>query len=60
MIRGAKTIAQFKILQWVEDNFEENCVSVEFTSSDTATLTDKHGDSMSVCYVQTKGVTVIE
>lgn len=60
MIKGAETIAQYKILQWVEDNFEDGCISVEFTSSNTATLTDKQGNSMNVHYVHTKGVTVVE
>ena len=60
MIKGAETIAQYKILQWVEDNFEDGSVAVEFTSSNTATLTDKKGDTLTVHYVHTKGVTVVE
>ena len=60
MIKGAETIAQYKILQWVEDNFEGGSVSVEITTSNTATLTDKKGDSLNVQYVHTKGGIVVE
>jgi hypothetical protein len=47
-IKGCKTVEQFKIMQWVEDNFVHGSVSVEFTDRDKATITDGNGDKLNL------------
>lgn len=50
MIRGAKTIQEFKILQWVQENFEENSITVTFLENGHAQIFDKVGGAMEVAY----------
>lgn len=49
-ITGTKTIAQFKIAQWVNDNFEENSVLINYLTDDTATITDRNNNILLVRY----------
>ena len=44
----AQTIEQYKILQWISENFEDNTISVEWTGRNTALLTDTKGETMNV------------
>lgn len=48
VIKGTKTIAQYKIMQWVQENFIDNAVEVEFTGSNTATIKDTVGAVLKV------------
>lgn len=50
MITGTKTIAQFKIAQWVNENFEENSVSINYLTDNTAAITDRSNDILLVRY----------
>lgn len=56
MIKGAKTIAQFKILKWINENFERGSVEVVFDEKDRTTVTDHVGGSMSVTYCTSEGI----
>lgn len=56
MITGAKTIAQYKILEWVEENFIPGSVIVEFTDTNRAIIKDTNEDTMKVMYIDKKGV----
>lgn len=56
MIKGAETIAQFKILEWVQSNFKKDSITVEFTDTNRASIHDKKGATMKVMYVHDKGV----
>lgn len=55
MITGTKTIAQFKIAQWVNDNFEENSVSINYLTDDTAAITDRNNEILLVRYDNATG-----
>lgn len=55
-IGGCDTIAQYKIKKWVNENFVSGSVSIEFTDSNKATITDTSGATMNLAYTQTKGV----
>lgn len=48
VIKGTKTIAQYKIMQWVQENFIDNVVEVEFTGNDIATIKDTVGAVLKV------------
>lgn len=48
MIKGAKTINEFKILKWVEDTFYPDSVQVKFITGDTAHIIDRNNDVMLV------------
>ncbi len=50
VIKNANTIAQYKILRWMDENFFPSSVTAEFTERDTAIITDRTGDSMEVAY----------
>lgn len=56
MIKGAKNIAQFKILEWVNDYFESDSVEVTFDNASRATVTDEVGGSMKVEYIPGRGI----
>lgn len=58
MIKGAKTIQEYKILQWVQENFEEGCITVQFMDNGHAQLFDKAGGAMEVAYQDNKIVEV--
>ena len=50
MIRNTKTIAQYKIMKWISENFVDGSVEILFTSEDSATITDQVGGSMKLIY----------
>ena len=50
MIRGAKTIQEYKILKWIEETFEENSVTVNFLENGHAQIFDKDNGAMEVAY----------
>lgn len=50
MIKRAKTVQEFKILKWVEENFEENTVSVTFLENAHAQIVDKVNGAMEIAY----------
>ena len=54
-ITGTKTIAQFKIAQWVNENFEENSVSISFLTDDTAAIADKNNNILLLRFDNTTG-----
>lgn len=56
MISGTKTIAQYKIMKWVNDNFLKGSVTVTFTSDSSATITDQKGDAMKISYSPEAGI----
>lgn len=55
-VKGAKTIAQFKVLEWVDKNFEPGSVKVVFDHTDRATLIDGEGGVLKAEYVPGEGV----
>lgn len=56
MVKGAKTIAQYKILEWVSEYFEPNTVKVVFDHADRAVVTDRDGDRLKVEYIPGVGI----
>lgn len=58
MIKGAKNITQYKILEWVQQNFYDGSVEVEFTHDDKAIIKDKAGETLNVSYTSSKGVII--
>lgn len=50
-IKGAKTIAEYAIRKWLEnENFVMDCFKLEFNGDSEATITDANGDSMALLY----------
>jgi len=52
-IKGAKTIAEYinlKIMEWLENNFVLDALTVEPMSGGIAKITDKNGDTAYVVY----------
>ncbi len=47
-VKNAKTINEYKILKWVEENFVPGSVNVKFLSENRAKITDKNNDAMTV------------
>lgn len=45
-----KTIGQYCIMRWLEANFHVFALKVEFTSANTAKVTDRSGDSAVVVH----------
>lgn len=60
MIKSVESVAQYKIAIWAEQNFYNGSVTVKFTGTDKAIVTDQTGDSLNVRYVQAKGIVVDE
>lgn len=56
MVKGTKTVAQFKIAEWVEENFISESVEISYTGDNSATITDTEGDVMKVTYDENEGV----
>lgn len=46
MVKGAKTIEQFIILQWIAANFTD--VTTELIGRDKVRMTDRTGESMNL------------
>lgn len=47
-IKNARTINEYKIMKWVEENFMPDSVSVELISDTHAIITDRNKDTMEV------------
>ena len=52
MVNGAKGINEYKILKWIDENFESGSVSMKMIDDTTAEITDCKGDKLSVCIVK--------
>jgi len=50
------TIAQYKIMQWVNENFVRGSVSIDFTASNKAVIEDVSGATMNLAYNHIRGV----
>lgn len=61
-IKGAKTIAEYKIRKWLEnEGFMMDCFKLEFTGEYEAILIDGNGDNLRLIYDRaTKTVFSIE
>ncbi len=60
MIKGTKTIAQYKIMKWVQDQFEsESSLTVIFVNPDTALLLDNEGGKLEITYDPEIGIVVM-
>lgn len=50
-IKGAKTIAEYAIRKWLEnEGFQIECFDLEFAQPNAARLTDRDGDSLLAVY----------
>ena len=49
-IKGLHTVGQYKIMQEINKNFEEESVDVYFVSDEEAIVKDKNGNQMKVLY----------
>lgn len=49
-IKGLHTVSQYKIMQEINKNFEEESVDVYFVSGEEAIVKDKNGNQMKVLY----------
>ena len=47
-IKNARTINEYKIMKWVEENFMPDSVSVELISDTHAIITDRNKETMEV------------
>lgn len=56
-VKGAKTINEYKILKWIDENFMPGSVSVEFTSETSAQITDRNNDTMELSLVDDEVIT---
>ena len=50
MIKGAKTIAEYAIRKWINQNFYSGCVHIKEIDSNEARIEDETGESMIVMY----------
>lgn len=50
-VKNAKTINEYKIMKWIDENFTVGSVSVEFVSDTQAMITDRNNETMSVMIV---------
>ena len=61
MIKGAKTIREFKILRnFIIENFEENSINAVFVGSNEAILYDKIGSSAKVYITDDDNVEILK
>lgn len=60
VIKGTETIAQYKIAKWVNENFEDGFITIEFTSSNTAILIDSQNMTMNVKYDKEQDKIIVE
>lgn len=55
-----QTVEQFKVLSYINDNFEDNTLELELIDRYTILATDKYNDKLIFCYeddtVKTKDV----
>ena len=47
-IKNTRTINEYKLMKWVEENFMPDSVSVELISDTHAIITDRNKDTMEV------------
>ena len=57
-IKNARTINEYKIMKWVEENFMPDSVSVELISDTHAIITDHNKETMEVV-INNGNVTVV-
>lgn len=57
-IKNARTINEYKIMKWVEENFMHDSVSVELISDTHAIITDRNKETMEVA-ITNGNVTVV-
>lgn len=50
MVKGAKTIAQFKILSWAEENFCMPMFKIKLLDASSIRIEDKTGDTMTLSF----------
>lgn len=50
MIKGAKTIAEYAIRKWINQNFCSGCVHIKEIDGNEARIEDETGESMIVMY----------
>lgn len=56
-IKGAKTIAEYAIRKWLEnEGFVMECFHLEFTGDCEAVIKDKQGDSLRLVYDKARRV----
>ena len=56
-VKGAKTIAQYAIMRWLErEGFVLDCFRLDFTSEYEAIVMDSTGDRLRVVYDKTSKV----
>lgn len=51
MIKAVKTVAQFKALEFIEENFEPQSFTYELIDDETVRITDHTWDCMDISYV---------
>lgn len=61
IFKGMKsTIAHRQLFLWTDANFVPGYYELEFTGENTAVITDRNMDKMTIQYTKEKGVTVID
>lgn len=56
MVKNTKTISQFKITEWADENFISGSVEMTFTSDNSATITDSAEQSIKIIYDEKEGI----
>ena len=51
MIKGAKTIAEYAIRKWINQNFYCDCVHITEMHGNEAFIEDKTGDCLSLIHI---------
>lgn len=46
----AKTIGQYAIMKWLNQEFEEGCLKIEFTGANQASVEDAEGGKAKVVF----------
>ena len=54
MIKGMDTIAQYKVMQFIQANFYEDAITVTKVDSSALMVTDKNGESLIFEYTDGK------
>lgn len=56
MIKGVKTLIQFKLKKWVQENFAVDGVEVSYMNDNSATIANTASKIMDVTYDEIEGV----
>lgn len=56
----AKTIGQYAILKWLDNEFVAGSLEIDFTGPNEATIRDINGDTAKVRFVKETGVVYLE